>query len=143
MTEVVLYTGVRDPSRFLAKFLKKHVVGQRRRAAVLFGSGEEARAESDRLWSVSREEFLPSCVAGDAEEGHTPVVMAAGERPPPGPFDILVNRTGSVPPGFDAFARLVEIVGGDEAALQAAREREERYAGAGHSVARHDLAGRY
>lgn len=145
MTEVVFYRGIRNPQRFLEVFLGKHIVGAGRRALLVFGSSGEAQEASDRLWAAGRELFIPSCVAGDDEEEHTPVIMTAdrGRFPGARPSDIMVNRTRSVPAGFERFPRLVEIVGTDESEKRDAQGREERYAAGGHKVESHDLRGKF
>jgi DNA polymerase-3 subunit chi len=54
--------------------------------------------------------------------------------------DVLVNVADQVPDGFAEFARLIEIVGCDDADRATARQRWKHYTQLGYTIARHDLA---
>jgi DNA polymerase-3 subunit chi len=54
--------------------------------------------------------------------------------------DTLVNLGADVPPGFERFARVVEVVSAsDEEDRQLARLRWKHYAAQGIAIKRHDL----
>ena len=52
---------------------------------------------------------------------------------------MLVNLGAEVPSGFDRYARLCEIVTGDEAAKAAGRARWRRYRDAGFAPQSHPI----
>jgi DNA polymerase-3 subunit chi len=68
----------------------------------------------------------------------TPVLVSSGELPE-SHRDVLVNLCGEVPPGFERYGRLCEIVTGDEAAKAAGRVRWRRYRDAGLAPQSHPL----
>ena len=53
--------------------------------------------------------------------------------------DILINLREDTPACFSRFGRLLEVLGGDTAALQAARERFRFYRDRGYPLQHHDL----
>jgi DNA polymerase-3 subunit chi len=92
------------------------------------------------LWSVPATGFVPHCRADAPLAGETPVLIASRlETIPHG--ELLLNLDSAVPPGFERFARLIEIVGRDEEDKAPARARFRQYRDGGHDIIRHDLAG--
>lgn len=104
-------------------------------------SGPAETAElDDLLWSFSDRSFVPHAVwPADAEVAvETPVLISSGELPE-SHRDVLVNLGAEVPAGFERYARLCEIVTGDEAAKAAGRVRWRRYRDAGLAPQSHTL----
>jgi DNA polymerase-3 subunit chi len=113
----------------------------RARHKVLVWCDDPARlAEFDRLlWTFSQHDFVPHVAATDALAAETPVLLAA--EPVETPFhEVLVNLGDTAPPMFSRFDRLIEVVSGDEADRDAARERWRFYRDRGYPMHRHDLA---
>jgi DNA polymerase-3 subunit chi len=54
--------------------------------------------------------------------------------------EVLLNLGGVVPPGFERFERLIEVVSAEDADLQQARLRWRHYASRGYAMTRHDRA---
>jgi len=92
------------------------------------------------LWSVPATGFVPHCRLGAALAPETPVLIADRLDAVPH-HELLINLDTAVPPGFERFARLIEIVGRDEDDKTPARARFRQYRDGGHEIIRHDLAG--
>ena len=97
----------------------------------------EQRTELDtRLWTFKGESFVPH---GEAElDGDAEVVLGIGDTLGPHQ-DLLVNLSLSVPPFFQRFARVAEIVVEDPAIRQAAREGFRFYREQGYPLQDHRL----
>jgi DNA polymerase-3 subunit chi len=98
-------------------------------------------AELDELlWTFNDRSFVPHCVwpADAALAGDTPVLIGSGALPE-SHRDVLVNLGADVPAGFEAYARVLEIVDADEAARSQARNRWRRYREHGISPESHKL----
>jgi DNA polymerase-3 subunit chi len=52
-----------------------------------------------------------------------------------------VNMAGDVPPGFERFERLIELVSTDEADRGAGRSRWRHYANRGYAIRQQDAFG--
>lgn len=113
----------------------------RARHKVLVWCDDAARlAEFDRLlWTFSQHDFVPHVAASDALAAETPVLLAA--EPVDTAFhEVLVNLGDAAPPMFSRFDRLIEVVTGEQADRDAARERWRFYRDRGYPMHRHDLS---
>jgi DNA polymerase-3 subunit chi len=68
-----------------------------------------------------------------------PVVIADSEEADAGDGDLIVNLAQSLPPRFDRFERVAEIVDADEARRRRGRERFRLYRERGIEPATHDM----
>jgi DNA polymerase III subunit chi len=98
----------------------------------------QLRQLDDLLWTFRAGSFLPHAVARDKPAGAQPVLLGADDSPH-GMDDVLVNLAGTVPPFFSRFNRVAEVVGGDEANRNAARERYRFYQERGYTLNTHRL----
>ena len=98
-------------------------------------SPESARRLDDLLWTWRDDSFVPHAVQGAGEGageaageavGNVPVTIGWGALPESAD-DVLLNLDARVPEGFERFARVAEVVGGEDAARAAGRERFRRY----------------
>ena len=104
-------------------------------------SGPAETAEVDELlWTFSDRSFVPHGVLPADPEftAATPVLIASGALPE-SHRDVLINLGPDLPGDFASFARVCEIVGGDETAKRAARERWRGYKSAGVAPESHNL----
>ena len=110
------------------------------RVAVRTASPSETAEIDDLMWTFSDRSFVPHAVwpAGAEVAVETPVLISSGELPE-SHRDVLVNLGAEVPSGFDRYARLCEIVTGDEAAKAAGRARWRRYRDAGFAPQSHPI----
>jgi len=107
-------------------------------------SPAEARHLDSLLWTFNDRSFLPHVLdAPDLDPelaAATPVRVGAGE--PAFEAELLVNLGGDVPLFFSRFARVAEIVGGDEARRALARERFRFYRDRGYAMETHHIGRR-
>ena len=92
----------------------------------------------DLLWTFNDISFLPHAIT---EPGHTPaerVIIGWHDRPP-GNDEILVNLTAEIPAAAEKFARIVEIVTGDNRQKDQARKRFKGYREQGFELHNHTL----
>ncbi len=102
------------------------------KVAVRTSSPAETAEVDDLLWTFSDRSFVPHGV------WPTPVMIANGALPE-SHRDVLVNLGADVPPEFAAFARVCDIVGGDEDSKRDARQRWRSYKQAGATPEDHKL----
>ncbi|MDK2123093.1 DNA polymerase III subunit chi [Parachitinimonas caeni] len=109
-----------------------------RRLQVVVATGSPAASEAlDRLlWEVPTTGFLPHCAADAAIAAETPILVDHRCELLP-VRDVLINWTDNLPPGFERFGRVIEIVDADNAT--SARARVGAYKAAGHTVDYIDL----
>lgn len=110
------------------------------RVTVRTSAPAETAELDEMLWTFSDRSFVPHAVwpADPEVAADTPVLVSSGELPE-SHRDVLVNLCGEVPPGFERYGRLCEIVTGDEAAKAAGRVRWRRYRDAGLAPQSHPL----
>ncbi|MFO7580249.1 MAG: DNA polymerase III subunit chi [Nitrosomonas halophila] len=139
MTQIDFYTGAPDRLLIACRLCTK-AVQQGLKTLVLVSDASLTDRFDKLLWIFSPTSFVPHCRAGDRLAGVTPVILsdhralgADGSG-----FDVLVNLDEAVPPAFEQFSRIVEIV--DEASdKQIARQRYRFYQEQGHAVRHHRL----
>lgn len=91
------------------------------------------------LWATHQEDFLAHARVGQPEAPHSPIVLSDGS-PPDRAMQVLVNCLPDLAPQAQAHARVVELVGVDEAERAEARQRWRQYVQAGLTPATHDAA---
>lgn len=91
------------------------------------------------LWGVEPASFITHAHADDPLAPLAEVLLARDDTllASVAPGDWLLNLDTSCPPAPDRFARILEIVSGHEADIQAARARWTRYQHDGHGVYGH------
>jgi len=139
MTRVDFYFNAADKLQVACRLAGK-ALAQGRRLLVYAPQAETAQSIDRLLWTWPATGFVPHCRAGDALAGETPVLIAA-EAEAAAHCDILLNLGQEIPPAFERFERLLEVVARDAADRQTARERFRFYRERGYPVANHDLAG--
>ena len=142
MTEVSFHFNVADTLAYTCRLLRKAT----RQGARVTVTGEGATlAGLDRaLWSFDPIEFVPHLLLRRGESAverlrATPVCLAedlSGALH----HDVLVNLGSEAPPGFEGYARVIEIVSTDEQERSAARARWKHYASRGYAIERHEVA---
>lgn len=93
------------------------------------------------LWGFEPTSFIPHAHVADPLAPLADVLLAAdaGALAEVDPSQWLLNLDLACPPGVERFARILEIVSGHEADIQAARARWSQYQQAGHDVRGHKL----
>lgn len=140
MTEIAFHFGAQDKLAYVCRLLRK-AVASGSSVRVLADAPVVQQLDAD-LWALSPTDFVAHCVdsADSLVQKKSPVILA--ERVPAEGADchVLLNLRREAPQGFAAFARVIEVVGFDEADRQDARVRWKFYAGLGYQIVRHDLA---
>ena len=110
------------------------------RVAVRTSSPAETAEVDEMMWTFSDRSFVPHGVLPVDPEfaAATPVLVASGTLPD-SHRDVLINLGTDLPADFASFTRVCEIVGGDETARRAARERWRGYKSAGVAPESHNL----
>jgi DNA polymerase-3 subunit chi len=135
MTEVEFHTGVGDPLGFACRLLRKASVAGAR--VVVRADASMAQALDAALWSFDPLSFVPHARAGRPAPAATPIWIV--ERLADAPHhEVLVNLTSEVADGFESFARLIEVVGAEDA--ESGRQRWRHYKNRGYTI-RHHAAG--
>lgn len=125
------------------------VAGKRYRAGrrlVVYCSDATRLAAFDKLlWTFEDISFLPHVLANDPLAASSPIVLTAQAPAAPvadagGELPWLMNLDDDCPPGYAQFARVLEIVSGEPADRQTARQRWRTYQEAGHDLHAHDLS---
>jgi len=141
MTEVAFHFNAPDKQAYACRLLRK---GYLKGARLVVRTDAASLAALDAaLWTFSAGDFIPH-----GREGDPPAVL---QRSPVhlygevlGPVDdpassVLVNLCASMPPTYERFARVIEVVGLDEHDRLQARERWRAYRQRGVEPVRHDL----
>jgi DNA polymerase-3 subunit chi len=138
-TEVRFYVNLADRLGYACRLLRKaQGMGT---PVVVTGEPPDLAALDQALWTFAPHDFVPHAVLGVAPSpvvARSSIVLAAHPLAAE-PRALLVNLGGSVPEGFDQFARLFELVSADAADLAAARDRWKHYKAQGHGVEKHDV----
>ncbi len=139
MTEVAFHFNAPDKLSYACRLLRKAVANG---AQVVVTAHDSLLSQLDvSLWTFAPLEFVPHCYRTDdpAVLAASPVLLAAliDETPH---HQVLLNLGEPVPPGFERFERLIEVVTLDDDDRQRARQRWKHYADRGYSITRHDLA---
>lgn len=139
MTEIAFHFNAPDKLAYACRFARK---AQRAGARLVIHGAQDVLTELDRmLWSVSPTDFVAHCF-DDADEdilAASQVVLSTDVRQAPHQ-EVLLNLDSQVPPTFERFTRLVEVVSSiDEQDRGQARLRWKHYASRGYAIVRHDL----
>ncbi len=142
MSEVSFHFNVPDRLGYACRLLRK---AMRQGAKVVVAGPAPVLATLDRdLWTFEPLAFvphvyarpgqLPSSRLQDTPIWLTEQVASAPHR------EVLLNLGDELVPGFDGFARVIEVVSADGPDRGAARGRWKDYAARGLSPSRHDVA---
>lgn len=99
---------------------------------------EAAGTMDDLLWTFNDISFLPHVITGNDTHPAERVVIG-WQQPPAGNYEVLINLSGAIPSTADRFARIVEIVAGDQRQRDGARNRYRTYREQGHELHNHML----
>ena len=142
MTSIDFYFNAEDRLQVACRLAGK-AVSQGKRVLVHAPDAELAGRFDRMLWTWQALAFVPHCAAHDPLAADTPVLISAledaSEAIPEG-CDLILNLGAGCPPHFERFARLLEIVGTEDAERLAGRERYKFYQARGYQIANHDLA---
>ena len=143
MAQVEFHSGVAAPLHFACRLLRKAW----RSGARVVVTGEAAMlAEVDRLlWTFEPLEFEPHWRGAGVDAvperlRETPVLLLEQHSPALG-HDVLVNLGHEVPPDWQRYRRVIEVVSRDEFDRDRARARWRHYGAAGATIEKHEAGG--
>ena len=142
-TKVDFYT-LGEPDRrarlVTACRLAEKAYDQGLRVAVRTASAAETAEFDELLWTFADRSFVPHVVWPTEPDvvAATPVVVGSSSLPA-SHRDVLINLAPDAPADFSAYARICEVVGGDEDARKAGRLRWRTYRDAGCAPEAHPL----
>jgi DNA polymerase III subunit chi len=136
-----LLAAVDARTRLLAACrLAEKAYDQGLRIAVRTGGPAETAAFDELLWTFADRSFVPHLVwPGEPEPAQATPVLIGSNSLPATHRDVLINLAGDAPADFSTYARVCEIVGGDEESKRAGRARWRVYREAGCNPATHPL----
>ncbi len=110
------------------------------RVVVRTANAAETAEFDELLWTFSDRSFVPHVVWPTEPDvvAATPVVVGSANLPA-SHRDVLINLAPDAPADFSAYARICEVVGGDEDARKAGRLRWRTYRDAGCVPEAHPL----
>jgi DNA polymerase III subunit chi len=140
MTTIDFYTHVSDPFEVAARIIA-NAHAAHGSVRVLTPDAATTDALDRRLWLQPPTSFVPHCKMDSPVAADTPIWIGHSLEHW-GPAAVLVNLHAAPPPFFSRFERLAEIVGTDDAAAAAGRERWKFYKERGYELRPHNLSGK-
>jgi DNA polymerase-3 subunit chi len=143
MSAVTFHLNVAQPLVYSYRLLRKaSSMGAR---VMVTGPLPVLQQLDQLLWTCMPQEFLPHCwdVAPALMRQVSPIILVS--TPPNAPLaPALLHLGGDLPQALPAalpqFDKIMEVVGTDAQAVQAARQRWQFYKAQGHDMATHDSA---
>ena len=142
MTEVTFHFNVPDRLAYACRLLRK---ATRLGAKVAVTAPGETLGALDRaLWTFEPNEFVPHVrlpAGGVVAPRLRPTPIWLVDRVADAPDqDVLLNLGAQTPPGFESFARVIELVSMGDDDRQAGRERWKHYTTRGYAITRHEVS---
>jgi DNA polymerase-3 subunit chi len=138
VAEVAFHTGVADKLDHGCRLLRK---AYRQGAKVVVAGDAAMLARLDQaLWTFEPLEFVPHARLRSGQPAprmaRTPIwLVDAGAAPPH--HEVLVNFGPEMVDGYEAFGRIIELVGSDDDDRAAGRRRWRAYESAGRAITHH------
>lgn len=140
MTQVFFYHGATDKLSAACALLGKTSV--QKKNILVFADEKTVLDTVDRLlWTQTALSFHPHCRANSPLAAETPVLLSDTLNGAP-QYERLMNLGKIIPPGFEKFTSLIEVVGREESDRLAARDRVKHYKDCGCEVRYFDLSER-
>lgn len=140
MTEVMFHLNVADRLDYACRLLRKACAVEAR--VVVSGPSSTLTRLDSLLWTFDPAAFVPHLRVTEPSEvlphlQGTPIWLIEHAEQAPH-RDVLLNLGDDLVPGFESFAKVIEIVPVDEAPKAAARQRWKHYATRGYAMKRHE-----
>lgn len=140
MTQIDFYSGASDKLQIACRLCLK-VIRQALKIVVYIPDSSLSGRFDKLLWTFSPISFVPHCHAGEKMADVTPVILSSSreETQRIAHHDVLLNLHNEVPPDFDQFQRIIEIVVDEPDDKAAARKRYRFYQEQGLNIRHHKL----
>ena len=127
MTRVQFYHNTPDRLALTCELAANAHAGGRQ-VAIRVADFAHARRLDQHLWTAVPLSFIPHVLLESPLAAETPIVIGTADSTRPWPHaDLLFNLADDIPPGFEQFRTVVEIVGQSEADKLPARTRWQQY----------------
>lgn len=138
MTEVAFHFNAPDKLSYACRLLRK-AYQRGARVVALVEEGDRGALDA-ALWTAVVGDFIPHSGPNDPPhvQARSPIHVASEASAHNG-ATVLVNLRADMPAGYERFARVIEVVTGDERDRGLARERWKNYKAQGIEPQRHDL----
>jgi DNA polymerase-3 subunit chi len=103
------------------------------------GSSGQARELDELLWTFRQGSFLPHSLSTSATDAQAPITIGYDE-PTDVSGDLLINLADAIPPFFDRFTRVAEIIDGTQESRRLGRERFSFYRDNGYEPNTHEIS---
>lgn len=111
-----------------------------RRTFIRVASDADAQRLDELLWSFSDHAFVPHEIVGDESPSHSKITVLIGRDTPPADYgQLVINLCEDVPPQFEHYQQIAEIVPNDAQGKRLARERFRQYRERGCVLESHNL----
>ena len=138
MTQIFFYHGASDKIAAAGALIAgAYAKGKK---LLVYAPEEQIADLVDRhLWTASQLSFVPHCRDDSPLAEETPIIITR-QLAQPSQLERLMNLGQDIPPGFDRFDNVVEVVGQSDDDRTAARQRVGHYKANGHEVRYFDLS---
>lgn len=138
MTEVAFHFNAPEKLSYACRLLRK-AYQRGARVVALVEEGDRGALDA-ALWTAVVGDFIPHSGPNDPPhvQARSPIHVASQASAHNG-ATVLVNLRADMPAGYERFARVIEVVTGDERDRGLARERWKNYRAQGIEPQRHDL----
>jgi DNA polymerase III subunit chi len=139
MAQIAFHFGATDKLAYACRLLRKAAA---RGARVVVVADAQTQDQLDvELWAVGVTDFVSHCgpQALQTIKERSAVVLVQELAQAGTARQVLVNLRASVPAGFEAFDRVIDVVSVDHEDRNQGRQRWKQYTRLGYSITRHDL----
>jgi len=134
----ILKEGSHGDRFLLACRLVERIYETGYRTHIQVADREEAHHLDRLLWTFKQQSFLPHGLANDADRELTPILIGHNGDPVE-ESQVLINLAARVPPFFEGFERLCELVDHDAKVREAGRKRYAYYRERGFPLHHHEI----
>ena len=124
----------------LACRLMEKALQHRHRVHALTTDERDAHDLDELLWTFRAESFVPHALDTNSAARDVPVTIGWNEQAAGHDADLLINLTPTVPPCFDTYQRVIEIVDASDDGRRDGRERFRFYRENGLEPQTHRIA---
>ena len=134
MTKIEFHSGATDKLDYTCRLLRKACSSGK--TVVVTGEPEPLAALDRLLWRFSASSFVAHCGSSALPStlAASPVVLSASLDGSLADKDVLVNIGQSLPPGFERFPRLIEVISSQPQDVLAGRIRWKDYRDRGYEL---------
>ena len=137
--QVSFYVPQRQPAELIACQIAQKAAGQGRAVHIRTASSDATEQLDRQLWTFQKHSFLPHSVGAPDAQTTEFVRVTLHDEWSPETRDVLINLGADVPADLSGYARIVEIVGADDAARTRGRERFRAYREQGLEPETHNI----